>query len=162
MSSSEKESIYLKKFFRVSRLESAVEKTTSDSTSVRYNKYRFVEDGDSCLKNCLHNSGVKEFEKKLPPKVLCRREAKWIEMLDNYDEWIKLRFDKVKSRCRKGIPALLRPKAWMHLSGARLSKDKSPKYNATCLENKSSVDIAKAVVKSKRTCIDNFPATSYL
>lgn len=47
-----------------------------------------------------------------------RRERKWLEMLNRWDDWMLQNPKKIKSRCRKGIPASLRGRAWSHLCGA--------------------------------------------
>jgi hypothetical protein len=63
---------------------------------------------------------------------LRRREKKWIQMFENWrffmdNKWLyplkeeKLpifRFEKVRDRCRKGIPPSIRGKAWKYLCGA--------------------------------------------
>ncbi|KAF1763463.1 hypothetical protein GCK72_011729 [Caenorhabditis remanei] len=54
----------------------------------------------------------------LDPKVLRRREKKWIQMLDNWRYFMDEKFELVKTRCRKGIPPSLRGRAWKYLSGA--------------------------------------------
>lgn len=56
-----------------------------------------------------------------------KREDKWLNMMDNWDLWIDRKFDKLCSRCRKGIPSSLRGKAWFYLSGAHLTSKKSPR-----------------------------------
>ncbi|KAG9342904.1 hypothetical protein JZ751_015120 [Albula glossodonta] len=57
-------------------------------------------------------------EKDLRVDVARQREMKWLEMFCNWDKWISRRFQKVKLRCRKGIPSSLRAKAWQHLSNS--------------------------------------------
>lgn len=47
-----------------------------------------------------------------------RRERKWLSMLHRWDEWMVQTPKKIKSRCRKGIPASLRGRAWCNLCGA--------------------------------------------
>ena len=37
-----------------------------------------------------------------------RRERKWLEMLNRWDDWMLQNPKKIKSRCRKGIPASVR------------------------------------------------------
>uniref|UniRef100_A0A1I7UK72 Rab-GAP TBC domain-containing protein n=1 Tax=Caenorhabditis tropicalis TaxID=1561998 RepID=A0A1I7UK72_9PELO len=54
----------------------------------------------------------------LDPKILRRREKKWIQMLDNWRYFMDEKFELVKNRCRKGIPPSLRGRAWKYLSGA--------------------------------------------
>uniref|UniRef100_A0A4W6CJ24 TBC1 domain family, member 10b n=1 Tax=Lates calcarifer TaxID=8187 RepID=A0A4W6CJ24_LATCA len=58
-------------------------------------------------------------EKEIRVEVARQREMKWIDMFNNWDKWIKHRFQKVKLRCRKGIPSSLRAKAWQLLSNSQ-------------------------------------------
>ncbi|KAG7504918.1 hypothetical protein JOB18_019439 [Solea senegalensis] len=58
-------------------------------------------------------------EKEVRVEVARQREMKWIDMFNNWDKWIKHRFQKVKLRCRKGIPSSLRSRAWQLLSNSQ-------------------------------------------
>jgi len=51
-------------------------------------------------------------------KAVRQRELKWIGMMNKWDWWMQNKPDKVKSRCRKGIPPSLRGRAWCFLTGA--------------------------------------------
>lgn len=53
----------------------------------------------------------------LPAEVLRKRELKWLDMLENWDKYMSKKYKKVRERCRKGIPASLRARAWQKLSG---------------------------------------------
>lgn len=44
-------------------------------------------------------------------------------MLGDWPRWMNDRFEKVRDRCRKGIPPSLRGKAWLYLSGAAYQKE---------------------------------------
>eukprot|EP00126_Sphaerothecum_destruens_P003912 Sdes_comp17728_c0_seq1m6999 len=55
----------------------------------------------------------------MPEEKRKKRAEKWIEMLNNWDFWIKKKFNKVKSRCRKGIPSQHRGEAWQTICGAK-------------------------------------------
>ncbi|KAM9392311.1 TBC1 domain family member 10B [Pholidichthys leucotaenia] len=57
-------------------------------------------------------------EKEVRVEVARQREMKWLEMFSYWDKWIKHRFQKVKLRCRKGIPSSLRARAWQLLSNS--------------------------------------------
>uniref|UniRef100_A0A3P9KR89 TBC1 domain family, member 10b n=1 Tax=Oryzias latipes TaxID=8090 RepID=A0A3P9KR89_ORYLA len=57
-------------------------------------------------------------EKDLRVEVARQRELKWLEMFAHWDKWVKHRFQKVKLRCRKGVPSSLRAKAWQLLSNS--------------------------------------------
>ncbi|XP_071387199.1 TBC1 domain family member 10B [Centroberyx affinis] len=65
-------------------------------------------------------------EKDLRVEVARQREMKWLDMFNNWDKWIKHRFQKVKLRCRKGIPSSLRAKAWQLLSNSKDLLDANP------------------------------------
>ncbi|TDH03245.1 hypothetical protein EPR50_G00161140 [Perca flavescens] len=65
-------------------------------------------------------------EKDVRVDVARQREVKWLDMFQNWDKWIKHRFQKVKLRCRKGIPSSLRAKAWQLLSNSQELLDANP------------------------------------
>lgn len=44
-------------------------------------------------------------------------------MFGRWPSFIESRFDKVKGRCRKGIPPSVRGQAWYHLSAAKYRRD---------------------------------------
>lgn len=58
--------------------------------------------------------------------VARQRERKWLEMFNNWDKWLSRRFQKVKLRCRKGIPSSLRAKAWQYLSNSKELLEQNP------------------------------------
>ncbi|XP_042522696.1 TBC1 domain family member 10B [Dipodomys spectabilis] len=65
-------------------------------------------------------------ESSIPVDVARQRELKWLEMFNNWDKWLSRRFQKVKLRCRKGIPSSLRAKAWQYLSNSKELLDQNP------------------------------------
>ncbi|KAF6271788.1 TBC1 domain family member 10B [Rhinolophus ferrumequinum] len=65
-------------------------------------------------------------ESSIPVDVARQRELKWLEMFSNWDKWLSRRFQKVKLRCRKGIPSSLRAKAWQYLSNSRELLEQNP------------------------------------
>ncbi|KAM4809016.1 TBC1 domain family member 10A [Rhinophrynus dorsalis] len=65
-------------------------------------------------------------QEELPVEVLRQREAKWLDMLGNWDKWMAKRHKKIKLRCQKGIPPALRGRAWQYLSGSRVKMDQNP------------------------------------
>ncbi|CAL8266286.1 unnamed protein product [Gadus morhua 'NCC'] len=65
-------------------------------------------------------------DKDIRLEVARQREMKWLEMFGNWDKWVKHRFQKVKIRCRKGIPSSLRSKAWQLLSNSQDLLDANP------------------------------------
>ncbi|KAJ3600746.1 hypothetical protein NHX12_031721 [Muraenolepis orangiensis] len=65
-------------------------------------------------------------DKDIRVEVARQREMKWLDMFNNWDKWVKHRFQKVKIRCRKGIPSSLRCKAWQLLSNSQDLLDANP------------------------------------
>ncbi|KAG8513636.1 TBC1 domain family member 10B [Galemys pyrenaicus] len=65
-------------------------------------------------------------ESSIPVDVARQRELKWLEMFSNWDKWLSRRFQKVKLRCRKGIPSSLRAKAWQYLSNSKELLEQNP------------------------------------
>ncbi|XP_026874887.2 TBC1 domain family member 10A isoform X1 [Electrophorus electricus] len=61
----------------------------------------------------------------VPPEVLRHREAKWLEMLNDWDKWMSKRHKKLKLRCQKGIPPSLRGRAWLYLSGGKVKREQN-------------------------------------
>ncbi|GMT19330.1 hypothetical protein PFISCL1PPCAC_10627 [Pristionchus fissidentatus] len=63
----------------------------------------------------------------IPRKInldqLRRREKKWLHMMDNWSHFMDEEYDKVRIRCRKGIPPSLRARAWKLLSGASFQSE---------------------------------------
>ncbi|OCT61828.1 TBC1 domain family member 10B [Xenopus laevis] len=57
-------------------------------------------------------------ENALSVEISRQRELKWLDMFSHWDKWLSRRFQKVKLRCRKGIPSSLRAKAWQLLSNS--------------------------------------------
>ncbi|KAM9741830.1 uncharacterized protein tbc1d10c isoform 1-T1 [Menidia menidia] len=52
------------------------------------------------------------------PELVRQREAKWINIMGQWDRILVKRGSKVKVQCQKGIPASLRAKCWPLLCGA--------------------------------------------
>ncbi|XP_034047213.1 TBC1 domain family member 10A-like isoform X2 [Thalassophryne amazonica] len=65
-------------------------------------------------------------DKDVRVEVARQREIKWLDMFCHWDKWIKHRFEKVKLRCRKGIPSSLRARAWQLLSNSKEFLDANP------------------------------------
>ncbi|XP_073416648.1 uncharacterized protein [Dendrobates tinctorius] len=65
-------------------------------------------------------------ETAIPVEIARQRELKWLDMFSNWDKWLTRRFQKVKLRCRKGIPSSLRAKAWQYLSNSHELLIKNP------------------------------------
>ena len=73
-----------------------------------------------------------------PNSFLIReREHKWFEMLKNWDHLMTSNYNKVRVRCRKGIPHSLRAAAWRALSGAANLQQKNPGMFEDLLQKES-------------------------
>ncbi|XP_041942292.1 TBC1 domain family member 10B-like [Alosa sapidissima] len=82
----------------------------------RTDKYGFLGGAQHCEAS----------EKELRVEVARQREMKWLDMFNHWDKWVIRRFQKVKLRCRKGIPSSLRAKAWQLLSNSKELLDSNP------------------------------------
>ncbi|XP_041972027.1 TBC1 domain family member whacked [Aricia agestis] len=67
-----------------------------------------------------------EPKRTLSPSTILKREQKWLRMLNNWEAFMSKNYKKVRERCRKGIPASVRPKAWLYLCGGQLLLEKHP------------------------------------
>jgi len=76
-------------------------------------------------------SSVFSFEETVDAKVARRREQKWLVMLAQWPLFIETRFDKLKERCRKGIPASVRGQGWYHLSAAKYRQENENRHCST-------------------------------
>lgn len=65
-------------------------------------------------------------EHGIPVEIARQRELKWLDMFNHWDKWLSRRFQKVKLRCRKGIPSSLRARAWQYLSNSQELLNKNP------------------------------------
>jgi len=59
-----------------------------------------------------NTQGLNLTESRIRIEVLRRREAKWLQMIKHWDIFMMENYNKVKERCRKGIPGSLRGQAW--------------------------------------------------
>ncbi|XP_067883724.1 TBC1 domain family member 10B-like isoform X1 [Heterodontus francisci] len=93
----------------------------STASSRRTDKYGFLGGAQFCGGQNLGNDNqpAVDRESAIPLDVARQRELKWLEMLGRWDKWVARRFDKVKLRCRKGIPSSLRARAWQQLSQSK-------------------------------------------
>ncbi|ESO13048.1 hypothetical protein HELRODRAFT_188085 [Helobdella robusta] len=83
-------------------------------------------------------------EANIPLEVLRVRELKWIDMLDDWDKWMAKKFQKVKERCRKGIPSSMRAHSWQMLSGS-----------AVCMYNRPGEFQRFLKLKGSETCLED-------
>jgi hypothetical protein len=70
-------------------------------------------------------------EESVKASVARRREQKWLDMFARWSSFIETRFDKVKARCRKGIPPSVRGQAWYHLSAAKYRHENTDRNSPT-------------------------------
>ena len=95
-----------------------VEEAASSVTPLPTDRYGFIQIED--------DDGLPPKDSQpLPAAVIRKREAKWLEMLANWPHYMNTKFDKIRSRCRKGIPPSLRGRAWKYLSGAAFHMENS-------------------------------------
>jgi len=71
-------------------------------------------------------AGVPLVLPKTQMQVHLRREQKWQMMLKDWQHWMPKKRDKVKARCRKGIPGSFRGWAWRCLCAADRLEAASP------------------------------------
>jgi hypothetical protein len=62
----------------------------------------------------------------LPVKKLRRREIKWMHMIKLWDKFVSRHYEKVRERCRKGIPPAVRGQAWFYLCNGHSLRTKHP------------------------------------
>ncbi|KAI8366106.1 rab-GTPase-TBC domain-containing protein [Radiomyces spectabilis] len=67
----------------------------------------------------------REFEKRYNV-ILERRWTKWLQLLEDNDWKLPDRQSKVRRYIRKGVPAQLRGRVWLHYSGAQAKMDANP------------------------------------
>eukprot|EP00112_Aurelia_sp_Birch-Aquarium-sp1_P025713 Seg871.1 transcript_id=Seg871.1/GoldUCD/mRNA.D3Y31 product="TBC1 domain family member 10A" protein_id=Seg871.1/GoldUCD/D3Y31 len=74
------------------------------------------------------NESVQSLEASLPLDILRKRERKWLSMLKKWDSHMKIKAkkEKIKERCRKGIPSAVRGIIWQYLTGSVHMKEKDP------------------------------------
>nr|DBA18858.1 TPA: hypothetical protein GDO54_014753 [Pyxicephalus adspersus] len=65
-------------------------------------------------------------ETSISVEIARQRELKWLDMFNHWDKWLTRRFQKVKLRCRKGIPSSLRARAWQYLCNGYDLLNKNP------------------------------------
>ncbi|KFD55474.1 hypothetical protein M513_03526 [Trichuris suis] len=82
---------------------------TSTSNAVEVDRHGFMHSSSTECKESVPSVSL---------HVLWKREKKWIEMLNNWPQFMNKQFDRVKLRCRKGIPPAVRAAAWKRLCGA--------------------------------------------
>ena len=84
-------------------------------------------------------------------EVLRRRELKWLHMFQSWDNFMVNHYQKVRSRCRKGIPSATRPKAWFYLCGAKYMMEETSTHER--MENEPT--------KFDKLCVSTHPICSF-
>ncbi|TWW55628.1 ecotropic viral integration site 5 ortholog isoform X1 [Takifugu flavidus] len=72
------------------------------------------------------------------PELVRQREAKWINIIVQWDQILLKRTNKIKVQCQKGIPASLRAKCWPLLCGAA-ARMKQNENLYQCLDSQSAL-----------------------
>lgn len=80
-------------------------------------------------------------------KQIREKEKKWLQMLKNWRYYINYKWEKIRDRCRKGIPHSLRSQAWFHLCGAHLQKNRFPNLYNELLTKSIPDDVHKDIIK---------------
>jgi hypothetical protein len=106
-----------------SSMDTSLQRLSSTSTNIKSTEYLNTssstslaggQNGDDSQHSpvAYNNTNYKErmqsipiefFAEQIPIDVVRKREIKWLEMLNNYNEWMNKRFVKLKNRCRKGM-----------------------------------------------------------
>ncbi|ORC85607.1 rab-like GTPase activating protein [Trypanosoma theileri] len=90
------------------------------------------------------------YVKNIDGRKIVRREVKWANMASDWDNVNTKRHDKLKERCRKGIPARLRGIAWQLLLGSRRQMlDPANIGTYECLRTKELADTELCSVISR-------------
>lgn len=100
------------------------------------NRFGFIVDEDAenggvaNMRNFLDDDmGDDKQSREQALATMLKREKKWLSMIDNWDSWIlSKRFERLKKRCRKGIPSAVRGKAWFYLSAGHIAMEKYPRF----------------------------------
>ena len=58
--------------------------------------------------------------------ICIRRESKWLDMIDNWDDVMRNKESTLKVRCRKGIPQSVRSLAWQRLTASNVLRERNP------------------------------------
>lgn len=90
---------------------------------------------------------VSSLPKNLPIDIGKKREIKWLKMLENWDSLMKVKNNKIKARCYKGIPQSVRSLAWQHLSGSKILNERNKNVYAKLLKDSVESDWAYVIKK---------------
>jgi len=121
---------------------SAANAQLDTSTNLSYqtiDRYGFVRRGTSGASSTdvrTSDAGADEAdddEGVVDVELMRRREAKWVEMLSKWDDFMMRDYKRVRARCRKGIPTSVRSRAWTNLCGAKFLMAQNPgRFKALC------------------------------
>ncbi|KAM3722794.1 TBC1 domain family member 10A [Dirofilaria immitis] len=128
-----------------SRDERSIASETDNQSILERNEHFLIQndlnkkkdENNECESNAIHLSLVEFFENSridtfgfirssndinceaaVNLEKLRKREKKWLHMLTNWSYFMDNKYEKIRKRCRKGIPPSLRGRAWKHLCGA--------------------------------------------
>ena len=68
-------------------------------------------------------------------------------MLNNWKYYINFKWEKIRDRCRKGIPHSLRSQAWFYLCGGHIQKRRHPRLFQDLLNKDVPEDIRSDIQK---------------
>lgn len=80
-------------------------------------------------------------------KIGKRRERKWLDMVNNWEDMVSKKPNKIKERCQKGIPQSFRSLAWQHLSGAIKLQEQNKDLYESLLKNESKTSKWADIIK---------------
>ncbi|XP_027197964.2 TBC1 domain family member whacked-like [Dermatophagoides pteronyssinus] len=128
-----------------SNLSNSIQLSSNNNNNRSCNKYGFFIQNDSDRNQ--DQDDDYETPSILDLKMLRLKERKWLQMLNNWRYYINFKWEKIRNRCRKGIPHSLRSQAWFHLCGAHLQKNRFPNLYEELLRKNVSNDILDDICK---------------
>ena len=95
------------------------QESTAESRREEREEQRFVDEFGFELADSDAVEREQVYIKNIDGKKVCRREIKWTQMTKDWEITNKKAYEKMKERCRKGIPSKFRGFAWQLLTGSR-------------------------------------------
>ncbi|MCP9264078.1 TBC1 domain family member 10B [Dirofilaria immitis] len=94
------------------------ENNECESNAIHLSLVEFFENSRIDTFGFIRSSNDINCEAAVNLEKLRKREKKWLHMLTNWSYFMDNKYEKIRKRCRKGIPPSLRGRAWKHLCGA--------------------------------------------
>ncbi|GMR42505.1 hypothetical protein PMAYCL1PPCAC_12700, partial [Pristionchus mayeri] len=108
---------------RPGETQSEYSEGVSRRPSIEENDDDIVDDSRQTDQYGFYTEEMQTIPRKVNLDQLRRREKKWLHMMDNWAHFMDDEYEKVRDRCRKGIPPSLRARAWKLLSGASFQSE---------------------------------------